>query len=270
MKLTCLAWLVAIGSTGVAKEMPPIGCDGDSDSGSGMGGDDCEVQAAAMNKLDGIDDVICGGYYPFLYLGSYKRCLEVAAILNRLIGQPVKNASNIICESEFFFLASPDADKNNDDCTKLTALLQGPTCKHGTSIPGPPGGGNCTGPCETGWEGKNCDVLPLCPNATWHSSQCTTLNNCSSSAPYKCVDGAAIGACQATPWPKNSSCSGCFDLSNCNCNNSNHGAKDSYGHTCADYFPSHGGPGSCSVTAYNTPTFNGQTMCCACGGGDRW
>ena len=113
MGLTCWAWLVALGSAGVANaEMPEIGCNGESDSGAGMGGDDCEVQAVALNKLDGVSGVECGGDYPFLFTEEYDQCVTVAAVLNRLIGQPVKNASNIFCDEEYHFLASPDADPN--------------------------------------------------------------------------------------------------------------------------------------------------------------
>jgi len=56
----------------------------------------------------------------------------------------------------------------------LTAFLQGPTCKHGNPIPGPSGGGNCTGACDKGWQGINCEVpspptaLPGAPTGPVH------------------------------------------------------------------------------------------------------
>jgi len=267
MGLTCWVWLVAIGSTGVANaKMPQIGCDGPSDLGGGMGGDDCNLQADALNKLDGVSGVVCGGRYPYLFLPLYEKCVTVAATLNRLIGQPVKNASNIFCVKGYNFLASPDADANSDDCTKLTALLQGPTCKHGYPSPGPSGGGNCTGACDKGWMGSNCDLPTVCTAATWNTPQCTAVT-CPASAPgpYKCAEGAASGTCQPAPWPKNSSCSSCIDLSNCNCTDTTHGATDNYGRGCDSYSPSEGcGP---DPEWPNSFEFNAKKMCCVCGGG---
>jgi len=85
----------------------------------------------------------------------------VAAALNSLIGQPVNasSTSNIFCMSYWNFLAVPAA--NCDNAAKLTAILQGPTCKHGTPISGPSGGGICNGTCDHGWQGSNCDSPKL-------------------------------------------------------------------------------------------------------------
>ena len=379
MGLTCWAWLVAIGSAGVANaEMPHIGCNGRSPAGSGMGGDNCEVQAAALNKLDGVSGVGCDGDYPFLSTGDNDQCVTVAATLNRLIGQPVlpvknttcvaaetacakdrgcqafgvygndyqlhgcadaaaltpnvdwrifvpsspsktawqpvpgrnnvdekkckihpsgkssghcKNAlppaSSIFCEEALqhdqrvvHFLASP----NGDDCTRLTALLQGPTCKHGNSIPGPSGGGDCTGECDQGFMGGNCDTPTVsCTAATWNTSQCTA-ETCPASAPgpFKCVGGAATGACQPALWPKNSSCSKCVDLSNCgSCSDTNHGAKGGLYHDqgCNLFTPGGGSPWPQPIPGCTDPDydisgegkddFSARKMCCVCGGGAR-
>ena len=76
--LTCGVWLLVLvtklGSAGVANaEMPSIGCDGGDDDKPGMtglGGGGCETIAAALNKLDGVSGVECGGYYPYLYGGN--------------------------------------------------------------------------------------------------------------------------------------------------------------------------------------------------------
>jgi len=155
--------IAAICVVSVVAEIPQIGCDGDDDDPgmTGLGGYEvCGQVAAALNKLDGVSDMQCGGYYPFLY--NDQDCDTVAAALNSLIGK----GSNISCNDEFGYLAVPQANCPAVQAG-LTAILQGPTCKHGNPIPGPSGGGNCTGACDQGWQGSNCDS-PSPPTALHH------------------------------------------------------------------------------------------------------
>ena len=172
MGLTRWVWLVAL-STGVANAvMPPIGYGGvDSD---GLGGGHCESAAAALNQLDGIRGVtttLCGGQYPWLYYDPYTggpdagHCEPAAAALNKLLG-----SNNISCDQAWGWLAVQDQADGPAVAAKLTAILQGPTCKHGNPISGPTGGGYCTQPCDRGWQGNNCDSpapLFVCNSSSW-------------------------------------------------------------------------------------------------------
>lgn len=157
MKLTYWFWLVvALGTVKVVNAvMPQIGWAGGDDDKPGMtglGGSGCETIAAALNKLDGVSGVECGGYYPYLFGTS---CNTWAAALNKL-----PNISWVSCDNEWNSLVVPDAH-----CPaipdRLQAILQGPTCKHGNPVSGPTGGGNCTQPCDAGWQGTNCDAPVL-------------------------------------------------------------------------------------------------------------
>jgi len=183
MKLPICVWLVVLASTGVANAMmPQIGCDG-GDNG-GLGGDDCGTWADALNALDGVSGVDCGGDYPFLYVdprgatATTPTCEASASALNKLDG-----VANISCDAYYGYFTVPGAD-----CpavpVRLTAILQGPTCKHGDPISGPTGGENCTGypnpSCDSGWKGSNCDLpVPryVCNNST-----------------YRCVPATAPGS----------------------------------------------------------------------------
>ena len=133
-------------------------------------------------------------------------------------------------------------------------------------------------------QGGNCDTPTVsCTAATWNTSQCTA-ETCPASAPgpFKCVGGAATGACQPALWPKNSSCSKCVDLSNCgSCSDTNHGAKGGLYHDqgCNLFTPGGGSPWPQPIPGCTDPDydisgegkddFSARKMCCVCGGGAR-
>merc|ERR1740130_718575 len=111
------------------------------------------IQAAALNKLDGVSGLECGGSYPFLFTQGMDECKTVAAALNKLDG-----VGGISCDKEYTMLVVPNTIPVLwAGAARLTAILQGPTCKHGNPISGPSGGRDCTGACDKGWQGSNCD-----------------------------------------------------------------------------------------------------------------
>merc|ERR1719345_669291 len=148
----CWVGLVVLASTRVANAMmPQVGCDGDDDDQpgtTGLGGDDCDTWAAALNKLAG---------------GSHIHCDEAWSSLMVRDGD---------CPG-----GSPAP---NGTLAALTVILQGPICKHGDSIPGPKGGGNCTGACDLGWQGVNCDTPAALPTAHCPPAEaaCAADQNC--------------------------------------------------------------------------------------------
>jgi len=178
----CWVGLAVLASTGVANAMmPQVGCDGmdDDEPGiTGLGGDNCDDWATALNGLDGVSGVDCGGNYPYLYGDD---CDAWATALNKLAG-----GSHIHCDEAWSSLMVRDGDcpggspAPNGTLAALTAILQGPTCKHGDSIPGPKGGGNCTGVCDLGWQGVNCDTPAALPTAHCPPAEaaCAADQNC--------------------------------------------------------------------------------------------
>jgi len=167
MGLTCMLWL---GSAGTANAEFSIGCEGDAYVGNGLGGDDCDSMAGALNKLDGVSGLECGGNYPFLYRPySYTSCSKVLPALNKLVNASHGDAnSKIFCDGDYAFLYVMDCSV----AAKLSAVLQG-TCKHGNAVSGPKGGGICTQPCNQGWHGSNCDSpgFYACNSSTYQCVQ---------------------------------------------------------------------------------------------------
>ena len=156
MKLTCWVWLVALGSAGVANaEIPQIKCFRVNHGGGVQSnllrtnaGDRCNAVTAAFNKLDEMSGVGCDfGYNGYDDLSVYAGadCSAVAAAFNKYIA--LDGVSGVTCYYGINLEVDGDCDAV---AARLTAILQGPTCKHGNPIPGPSGGGACTGECDHG------------------------------------------------------------------------------------------------------------------------
>ena len=189
MKLTCWVWLVALGSAGVANaEIPQIQC-----GGQGLlitsTADTCNAVAAAFNKLDGVSGVTC--YYNNLGTDTSAECNAVAAAFNKLDGGSDVRCKQIGGNAYLEVFVGSDCDAA---AARLTAILQGPTCKHGNPVSGPTGGEHCIS-CDPGWQGNNCDS-PKYPPGGGHCASCDPGwqgNNCDSPAPTCIVDGCVTG-----------------------------------------------------------------------------
>ena len=66
-------------------------------------------------------------------------------------------------------------------------------------------------------------------------------------------------------------CFCCFNIVSAqDCVNTDNGASDSYGDTCASWYDANETPGSYGCSgAYDTADFIAADMCCACGGGSN-
>jgi len=148
-----LVWLVALGSAGVANaEIPPIRID-EFDAFHAQTAAECALMATALNSLEGVSNFDCNVYLPHTHFATYNMpaCIANAFALNKLV--PYYITCHWGHGSINDYLHGSRAGAN-----AIVRLLQGPTCKHGNPIPGPSGGGNCTGNCDQGWKGRNCDV----------------------------------------------------------------------------------------------------------------
>jgi len=154
-------WLL-LGSAGTANAAISITCDGDAAFGAGLGGDDCNTAAGALNVIDGVSGLKCGGAYPFLF--SFETCTKNLPALNKLVN--ASGDAKLFCVNKYDFLAVKQ--NCSSVAAKLSAVLQG-TCKHGNPVSTPTGGGICAKPCDQGWTGINCDETGhyVCNSSTY-------------------------------------------------------------------------------------------------------
>lgn len=207
MKLTYWAWLVALGSAGVVNaKIAEIQC-----WNANMGGEwwfvdtnhpaanyaACVAVATALNGLEGVSNIVCDdstGVNEFRT--KTDECNATVTALNKLINCPNKQTNQCVyCGHIEADVTMNYLDGNCDESpngvgliSNLTAILQGPTCKHGNPIPGPSGGGNCTGACDHGWQGSNCDSPSPGRDAA-----------AAPHPPYPFCDGAESDKCKVCP-----------------------------------------------------------------------
>jgi len=161
MRCDNLVWLVALGSAGVANaEIPHIGLASMRGNAFYVNkGTGCDRVINALNALEGVSTFEC--YSP---QNSVEYFRTSAGVLNSSAGCDANAVA--LNKLEPYYLTCHDyngdhtGDLHGDNvgAVALVRYLQGPTCKHGNPIPGPKGGGNCTGSCDNDWKGRNCDV----------------------------------------------------------------------------------------------------------------
>jgi hypothetical protein len=217
----CWVWLAVLVSsrTGVASaEMPEIRCahglyvEGnlvvyththDDWCGSSTA---CRTVAAALNKLDGVSDVLCFEDQCNLAASTFAKCQLVAAALNSLAGVSTATIMCLHYTQTAMWVNTTSPDNCTAVAARLTAILQGPTCKHGIPISGPTGGGSCAS-CDQGWAGSNCDCIsqpwplpPSCP-PTCIKDGCVTGDITKKDAKRHCChSGHETNRCKGTHW----------------------------------------------------------------------